>query len=98
MSDNLNTATEALQPSKGIYATFDAEGRPTGFYRELTHGRKLLPVGRMVQTDNLREFPKVVYDMVPNPDCKIPEDAVLITREQWRGYVDAMQVPEIGGD
>lgn len=83
------TMPEFPQPRKGVYATFDEEGRPTGFYFEASHGPKLIPVERLVETDSLREFPSIAYDMVPNPDCKIPPEAVQITREEWRRLVDS---------
>lgn len=87
---NLEAATEALRARQGIYATYDAEGRATGFYFEAVHGARMRPVERIVVSDDLRVFPTVAYDMVPNPDCKIPEDAAPITREEHRRLLDEM--------
>jgi hypothetical protein len=89
MPSNLETATEALQPANGIYATY-SEGKPTGFYFEAVHGARMMSVERLVVSDDIRVRHRVAYDMVPNPDCKIPEDAVPITREEHRRLLDEM--------
>lgn len=68
------------------YATFDGAGRATAFYHEAYHGPKFKSVQVYVEGATLRDFPTVRWQMVPNPDCQIPADAVKISDEEWASY------------
>lgn len=65
------------------FATFDDTGKPTAFYSDeaFMHGARMRPV---FDTD---VFGKVI-GTEPNPDCKIPPEAVEITEEQYREFLD----------
>ena len=81
-----------LLPDTGAlsyYATFDGEGQPTAFYHEAQHGPKLKPIQVYIEGETLRDLPTVQWEMVPNPDCRIPADAVKISDAQWSAFVGA---------
>ncbi len=69
------------QPARYFMAT-DAEGH-TAFYNEAVHGYRLRPVIGCETPEDIRQLPIVTVTWEPNPDCLIPEDAVLITDEQY---------------
>lgn len=74
------------------FATFDATGLPTGFYSDeaFMHGARLRPVyGPTPEPteDNPHPLPPVI-GTEPNPDCKIPPEAVELTEEQYREFID----------
>lgn len=57
------------------YAKFGPDGNVLGFYAEDVHGARMRPV-------YLPDEPVHIGDE-PNPDCKIPADAVAISDDQW---------------
>lgn len=67
------------------YAVFDGDGLPRGFYSEDVHGAKLLPV---FDDGDGETGKKQVVDWKPNPACKIPVDAIKITDEQWKEFLE----------
>ena len=54
-----------------------------GYYNEAVHGFRTVFVPRHVESSDIREFPRVEWDEVPNPDCLIPADAVEISESEW---------------
>lgn len=60
----------------------DADGIPLAFYDEEVHGPKVLniPDPDFQPTEDNPEPP---FIEVPNPDCRIPEDAAPISSEVW---------------
>lgn len=67
------------------YAVFDNDGLPRGFYSEDVHGPRLLPVYSEVVGQSGE--PKVV-DWKPNSACTIPADAIQITNDQWKEFME----------
>lgn len=100
-----------------IYVNPDAAGFPNGhFYEESVHGpRRLLvpdptyvrrkiemaqPDGGVILVDDSSDFPPLI-DGGPNPDTKIPPDAVEITSEQYRDLLENVgrrKVQIVNGD
>jgi hypothetical protein len=74
------------EPKSGYWATFDEDGNPTGFYHEAVHGGRQRIVEKFHPSNNLREMPRVTWEYEPNPDCKIPEEAVQITVAEWERW------------
>ena len=84
------------------YAEFSAEGLPTAFYSEDIHGPLMREVfGEMVLVEQEDEdggrflVPDLsvspnppLLGMEPNPDCMIPDQAIPITDEQWREFIE----------
>jgi len=56
------------------YAVFDENGFPKSFYDENIHGKKY------IEDEN--------GNLILNPDCKIPSDAIEITDEQWLEFIN----------
>jgi len=56
------------------YAIFNEQGFPKAFFSPDIHGE------RFIEDEN--------GDLVPNPDCKIPEEAIEITDEQWFEFIN----------
>ena len=56
-----------------------------GFYHEDVHGPRLIPAAQTTREIKAGKRPA----MVSNPDCLIPEDAVEISAERYRGLIDA---------
>ena len=67
------------------YAVFDSDGLPRGFYSEDVHGARLLPV--YAEADEQPGEAQVV-GWKPNPDCKVPPEAIEITTDQWNEFLD----------
>lgn len=73
------------------FATFDGD-TPTAFYHEGAHGTREREVTRTILPKTIHDFPRVeVIGTEPNPDCKIPPEAVEITDEQWAAFVGVTQ-------
>lgn len=78
-----------------MFMTVDGSGFASGFYSEDLHGSRTRPVIEVVQVkanDDPNDTttipqPKVVGSE-PNPDCKIPVDAIEITDEQWQEFIE----------
>ncbi|MET3648019.1 hypothetical protein [Phyllobacterium ifriqiyense] len=67
------------------FAIFDEQGLPLAFYNEDMHGSKTIPIyGSVLEPTEDEPNPVApVLGEKPNPDCKIPSDAIEITRNQW---------------
>lgn len=71
------------------FATFDAAGLPAAFYAGDVSGPRTLPIYGPVPAPT-EDDPNPVAPVIgskPNPDCKIPAEAVEITDEQWRDFL-----------
>jgi len=71
------------------YATFDANGMPTGFYSDDVHGPRLLPVYGPIP-EPTTDDPNPVAPIIgtkPNPACMIPAGAIEITDVQWQEFL-----------
>lgn len=75
------------QPKSGYWATFDADGKPTGFYHEAVHGSKQRIVEKFHPSKSILEMPRVTWEYEPNPDCLIPPEAVPIPVAEWERYM-----------
>jgi hypothetical protein len=72
----------------GYYATFDG-AQPTGFFHEAVHGRRMISKVAYDVSDDLNQLMGRRYELVPNPDCTIPVEAVPITDEEYASYFPA---------
>ncbi len=77
-----------------IFATFDNEGFPTAFYPEDIHGERTKPVyGELPEATEENPDPQApIVGEEPNPECKIPPEAVEITTDQWHEFIDNQAV------
>lgn len=66
-----------------IYATFDADGLPTGFYSEDVHGPLKLPVYGEPGEDGVAP----VVGERDNPACAIPRTAIQISKAHWQEFI-----------
>ena len=72
------------------FAIFDAAGLPTGFWSTDIHGARTRPIyGDPPEPggENPHPMPPIIGEE-PNPDCRIPAEAVEITEEQWIELVE----------
>ena len=65
-----------------IYATFDQNGLPTGFYSEEVHGPLKLPIYGPPGDDGV----KPVIGERDNPACMIPREAIAISEAHWQEF------------
>ncbi len=73
-----------------IYARFTEDGLPLGFYLSDVFGEKTRPVyGEVPEPTEENPDPQApIIGKEPNPDCRIPSEAVEITTEQWNDFLD----------
>ncbi|MND96873.1 hypothetical protein D3C80_891760 [compost metagenome] len=73
-----------------IYATFTDDGFPKGFYITELFGEKTRPVyGEAPEPTEENPHPEApIIGREPNPECKIPQEAVEITTDQWNEFLD----------
>ncbi|MDQ0996860.1 hypothetical protein QFZ34_002042 [Phyllobacterium ifriqiyense] len=72
------------------FAVFTDEGFPAGFYIEELHGTRMRPIYGPVP-EPTEDEPNPVAPIIgeePNPDCLIPSDAIPITEQQWRAFIN----------
>lgn len=72
------------------FAIFDEQGLPRAFYNEGIHGACNRPVyGDLPEpTEDEPDPVAPVIGEEPNPDCKIPSEAVEISDEQWEEFIN----------
>lgn len=72
------------------FAVFTQEGFPSGFYDEEIHGSMMRPIYGPTP-EPTEDNPNPVSPVIgnePNPDCKIPAEAIRITDGQWREFLN----------
>lgn len=73
------------------YAVFNEQGKPIAFYNSAVHGAKTRPTWETVTPEDIRQTPYLVWGTEPNPDCRIPPEAVEITEDQWLTAIGAKE-------
>jgi hypothetical protein len=67
------------------YAVFNADGLPLAFYSEDVHGRRTIPLyGEPDEETGVRP----VIGEAPNPQTKVPTDALAISDAQWMEFLN----------
>ncbi|MDR6430997.1 hypothetical protein [Brucella pseudogrignonensis] len=72
------------------FAVFDLEGFPLAFYAEDVHGSRTLPVyGEASEpSDDNPNYDLPIIGEKDNPDCLIPFDAIEISDDDWRVFIN----------
>lgn len=73
-----------------IYAMFTDDGFPTAFYATELFGERTRPVyGEAPEPTEDNPRPEApIIGQEPNPECKIPPEAIEITTDQWNEFLD----------
>jgi len=66
------------------YAIVDSQGLPTAFFDEDVHGPREIPDPNWQPP---KGNPQAKPPMVPNPDTKIPQGAILIPDADWQAHI-----------